>query len=73
MRKNEARTIENLERGVAIGMAIILLGLVGCATETPKAASPISQDQVREHSEQAFDKLKQEENNRATGSAVGPQ
>ena len=73
MRKKETKTIENHESGVVVGIAIMLLGLVGCAAETPKANFPISQDQVREHSEQAFDKLKQEEKNRTAGAAVDPQ
>jgi hypothetical protein len=72
MRKKVIRMIKKHERGVTVGMAIMLVGLVGCATETPKASSPISPDQVREHSERAFDKLKQEEQNRAVGSALDP-
>ncbi len=73
MRKTETKTIENHKRGVAVGMSIMLFGLAGCGTDTPKVASPLSQDQVREHSEQAFDKLKQEEKNRALDSAGDPQ
>ncbi|MDR4469479.1 MAG: hypothetical protein MRJ68_14490 [Nitrospira sp.] len=61
------------ERAMVVGMAMMLFGLVGCATETPKAAPPITQDHVREHSEQAFDKLKHEEENRAAGSALDHQ
>lgn len=60
-------------RAMVVGMAMMLFDLVGCATETPKAAPPITPDHVREHSEQAFDKLKQEEKNRAAGSALDHQ
>lgn len=73
MREKVIRVIEKHERGVAIGMAIMLAGVGGCATDASKGAPPISQDQVREHSEQAFDKLKQEEKNRAAGSAIDSQ
>lgn len=73
MQKKAMRMIEKHERGVAVGMAIMLVGIGGCATDASRGVPPISQDQVREHSEQAFDKLKQEEKNRAAGSAVGPQ
>ena len=73
MRQQGTKMIGIRERGIVVGVAILLVGLVGCATETPKAAPPITQDHVREHSEQAFDKLKQEEKNRATGSALGLQ
>jgi hypothetical protein len=32
----------------------------------------MTQDQVREHADKAFEKLKQEEKNRTTGSEVAP-
>ncbi len=55
---------------VAVGVALITIG--GCATEPSKPASTMSQDQVRDHADKTFDKLKQEEKNRAVGSGVGP-
>jgi hypothetical protein len=73
MRQQGTKMIRIHERAIVVGMAMMLFGVVGCATETPKAAPPITQDHVREHSEQAFDKLKQEEKNRAAGSAVDSQ
>jgi len=73
MRQQGTKMIGIHERGVAVGMIMMLFGLGGCATETPKVAPPITQDHVREHSEQAFDKLKQEEKNRAAGSALDHQ
>ncbi|MBK9305969.1 MAG: hypothetical protein IPM58_02510 [Nitrospira sp.] len=73
MRQQGTKMIGIYDRAVMAGMAMMLFGLVGCATETPKAAPSMTQDHVREHSEQAFDKLKQEEKNRAAGSALDPQ
>ena len=73
MRQQGTRMIWIHERAIVVGMAMLLFGLAGCATEAPKAAPPITQDHVREHSEQAFDKLKQEEKNRAAGSALDHQ
>ncbi|MGE0642205.1 MAG: hypothetical protein AB7P24_00905 [Nitrospira sp.] len=52
---------------VAAGMAL-LIGFAGCAAERPKVAPSIMKDQVRDHAEQGFDKLNQEEKNRAAGS-----
>lgn len=58
------------QRGVvAVGM-VLLIGFAGCAGERPQAAPSITQDQVRDHAKQGFDKLSQEEKNRA-GSSVG--
>lgn len=73
MRQQGTKMIGIDERVIVVGMALLLFGLVGCATETPKAAPLITQDHVREHSEQAFDKLKQEEKNRAAGSVLDHQ
>lgn len=73
MRQQGTKMIRIHRQAIMVGMAMMLFGLVGCTTETPKAAPPITQDQVREHSGQAFDKLKQEEKNRTTGSAVDHQ
>jgi len=73
MRQQGTKMIGIHERAIVVGMAMLLFGLVGCATETPKTAPPITQDHVREHSEQAFDKLKQEEKNRAAGSTLDHQ
>jgi len=53
-----------------IGVALVSSG--GCAAEAPKPTSTMTQEQVRDHAEKAFDKLKQEEKNRAVGSGVGP-
>jgi hypothetical protein len=53
-----------------IGM--VLAGIDGCAGEAPKPVSTMTQDQVREHADKAFENLKQEEKNRMTGSGVAP-
>jgi hypothetical protein len=47
-------------------LALILFSLEGCSSEPPKPAPTVTPDQVRSHSDKAFDKLKQEEQNRAT-------
>jgi hypothetical protein len=53
-------------------MGVVLVGIDGCAGEAPKPVSTMTQDQVREHADKAFEKLKQEEKNRTTGSEVAP-
>lgn len=43
----------------------VLVGLSGCAGEPAKPAPTVSPDQVHGHADKAFDRLKQEEKNRA--------
>ncbi|UVT14415.1 MAG: hypothetical protein H8K04_11175 [Nitrospira sp.] len=59
-------------RWLILVAGVVLAGTGGCAGEAPKPASTVTQDQVRDHGDKAFDKLKQEEKNRAVGSGVGP-
>ena len=53
-------------------MGMVLVGIEGCASERQKPVSTMTQDQVREHADKAFEKLKQEEKSRTTGSGVAP-
>lgn len=54
------------------GLGVLLLAIGGCAGEAPKSAPTMTQDQVRGNADRAFEKLKQEEKNRAVDSGVGP-
>ncbi len=50
---------------IAVVVGGVLLGLSGCAGESAKPAPTISPDHVQGHADKAFEKLKQEEKNRA--------
>jgi len=65
------RTRFNNGLGVA-GIGVLLLAIGGCAGDAPKPAPTMTQDQVRGNADKAFEKLKQEEKNRAVDSGVGP-
>ncbi|MCP9448483.1 MAG: hypothetical protein NNA21_00260 [Nitrospira sp.] len=57
----------------AVGLLVLLSGLVGCAGEQPKPSSPtVTPDQVRGHADKAFENLKQEERNRTGNQAEPP-
>jgi hypothetical protein len=61
------------KRGVIVtGIGVLLLTMAGCAGEAPKPAPPVTQDQVRSNADKAFEKLKQEEKNRAVDSGAVP-
>lgn len=53
---------------VAIGIGVA--GATGCATESPKAAPTMTQEQVKGNADKSFERLKQEEKNRAVGSGA---
>ena len=56
--------------GVMVGvLGVMLLSFGGCASDPPKPAPTVTPDQVRSHADKAFEKLKQEEQNRASDSA----
>jgi hypothetical protein len=57
---------------IAAVAGMFLIGVSGCAGESPKPAPTMTQDQVRSNADKAFDKLKQEEKNRAGGSGAPP-
>jgi hypothetical protein len=51
---------------------LLLLSIGGCAGEPMKPTTNVTPDQVRGHADKAFEKLKLEEQNRATGSGPTP-
>jgi hypothetical protein len=53
-------------------MSVMMLGRGGCAGEPPKPAPTVTSDQVRSHADKAVEKLKQEEQERATDLSVKP-
>ncbi len=58
-------------KGGGIGMIGVMVWMLsGCAGDPPKPAPTVTPDQVRSHSDKAFDKLKLEEQNRAGDSAA---
>ncbi len=69
--KGVRRTVHH-NRLMAAVMGLLLVSLGGCAGEAPRPASSMAQDQVRSNADKAFDKLKQEEKNRAPGSDAAP-
>lgn len=54
---------------MTVGIGLILVSLGGCASDPPKPAPTVTPDQVRGHADKTFDKLKQEEQNRAADPA----
>jgi len=62
-----ARAVESC--GGLVGIAICLT-VGGCAGEPPKPAPTVTPEQVRTHADKAFEKLKQEEQNRAVDPAM---
>lgn len=73
MRKRGITTMVRSEGRLIVGVVMVLWAFGGCAAETPKMPPPITPDQVRDHSEKAFDKLKQEEKSRGSGSTSASQ
>lgn len=57
---------------IVTGIGVLLLTMEGCAGESPKPGPTVTQDQVRSNADKAFEKLKQEEKNRAVDSGVVP-
>ncbi len=59
------------EGGLMAGvLGVLMLSLGGCASEPPKSVPTVTQDQVRSHSDKAFEELKQEEQNHAADPAM---
>ncbi|MDF0644898.1 MAG: hypothetical protein P0111_12785 [Nitrospira sp.] len=54
-------------RGMAVALVVstVMLAAVGCSSEPPKPMPQPTPDQVRSHGDRTFDKLKQEEQERA--------
>jgi hypothetical protein len=61
-----------MARSLVAGLAgLSLLGLSACAGHQPAPPAPtVTPDQVRTHADQAFDKLKQEEQQRAVSPTM---
>ncbi len=55
---------------LAIGAGIV--SAVGCATDSPQPAPTMTQEQVKSNADKSFERLKQEEKNRDTGSGPAP-
>lgn len=55
---------------IAAGIGVLLLATGGCAGEAPKPAPTVTEGQVRSNADKAFEKLKQEEKNRAVDSGA---
>lgn len=51
--------------GVALIVLAVMLAAGGCSSEQPKPMPQPTPDQVRSHGDRTFDKLKQEEQERA--------
>jgi hypothetical protein len=57
--------------GIAMVVGLfVLLQIAGCASNEPKPLPQPTPDQVRGHADRAFDKLKQEEQERAAQPPV---
>ena len=63
---------DGMARSWAAGLAgLSLLGLGACAGQQPAPPAPtVTSDQVRTHADKAFDKLKQEEQQRAVNPTM---
>jgi hypothetical protein len=63
----------SLERGLMMGLSLMLLWFSGCAAEQPKpSGATVTPEQVRSHADKSFDKLKQEEQQRTVTSPTNP-
>lgn len=68
IREQPARWVVQNSAGL---MAVTMVLMVaGCAGEPPKPAPTVTPEQVRTHADKAFEKLKQEEQNRAVDPSV---
>ncbi len=67
------KRIERISGRWCVMIAVLGLGVVsvaGCAGDSPKPTSTMTQDQVKGNADKAFEKLKQEEKNRTSGSGA---
>lgn len=65
------RQNRNQQRGVAMVVGLFTLSMVtACASDQPKPLPQPTPDQVRSHADRAFEKLKQEEKERAAQPPV---
>jgi hypothetical protein len=65
MRMNHRRSRKQ-QRGIAMVAGLFVFSLItACASDQPKPLPQPTPDQVRSHADRAFEKLKQEEQERA--------
>jgi hypothetical protein len=64
--------VKRLKRITVAGlMSLVMLSVLGaCASDAAKGPPPPTQDKVRSHADRAFEKLKQEEQERAAQPPV---
>lgn len=65
-------TVSRWQRAAGAGlMSLVMFSVLGaCASDAPKSPPPPTADQVRSHADRAFEKLKQEEQERAAQPPV---
>ena len=59
-------------RWIVAVIGVVLVSIGGCAADSPKSTSTMTQDQVKGNADKTFEKLKQEEKNRSVGSGASP-
>jgi hypothetical protein len=57
---------------VVVSIGIGVTSMVGCAADSPKPTSTMTQEQVKSNADKSFERLKQEEKNRTVGSGAAP-
>lgn len=64
--------VKRWQRAAVAGlMSLVLCSVIGaCASDAPKGSPPPTADQVRGHADRTFEKLKQEEQERAAQPPV---
>jgi len=64
--------VKKWQRDTVTGLiSLVVFSVVGaCASDAPKGPPPPTADQVRSHADRAFEKLKQEEQERAAQPPV---
>ena len=64
--------VKRYQRIIVLGLcSTVVFSVVGaCASDAPKGPPPPTADQVRSHADRAFEKLKQEEQERTTPPLV---
>ena len=65
-------TVSRWQRATGAGlMSLVMFSVLGaCASDAPKSPPPPTADQLRSHADRAFEKLKQEEQERAAQPPV---
>ena len=64
--------VKRCQRIIVLGLcSVVVFSVVGaCASDAPKGPPPPTADQVRSHADRAFEKLKQEEQERTAQPPV---